>query len=187
MPSFLGGGSVVLSNFTGSVTASRQPIPNDNQHAVLRIEGGQFTAPSFRLPIGLDTGPTTLTFGPASQSDGLLNLVTGEYTAIATAKIVNRLLPQGCQVRGSYRGTFDFTTGRASVQSHSIDSFERGDRVQFSHSAEGLWLSWANEGVLKTATNILGPWASLTNAVSPFAVNTLFGQQQFFRLRPAAP
>ncbi|HWN94582.1 MAG TPA: FG-GAP repeat protein, partial [Methylomirabilota bacterium] len=91
IPSFLGGGTVTLSNFTGSVTVSLQPIPNDTNRALLRIESGSFTAPSFRLPSGLESGLNRLTFGPPEQSEGVLLLTNGNYTASATATIFNDL------------------------------------------------------------------------------------------------
>jgi hypothetical protein len=129
IPSFLGGGSVQLNNFTGSVTLSQQPIPNDPEQAYVRIEGGGFTAPSFQLPSGMVTGPNRLTFGPASQSQGILNLSDGSYTVSATARIVNDLMPRGFTVRGTYTGTYHASTGQISTQSHSKDFFAKLDPI----------------------------------------------------------
>jgi hypothetical protein len=183
IPSFLGGGSVEISNFTGRVTVSLHPIPNDTERAVIRIETGAFTAPSFRLPPGLETGPNTLTFGPATQSEGILVRSNGSYTIRASAMIVNDLYPQGFPVQGNYSGTFNEATGQASVQSESQDYFEISDRVEFIHGATNNWLTWTRQGVLETATNVLGPWISLTNAVSPYVLDTTLHPQKFFRLR----
>jgi sugar lactone lactonase YvrE len=187
VPAFLGGGSIVLSNFTGSVTVSVHPIPNDFDRAYITIDGGIFTAPSVRLPSGLHTGQNTLTFGPASQSQGFLNLTNGEYTVSATATIVNDLIPDGVNVRGNYSGVYHEATGRASVQSQSRDSFVRSDRVQVNHLPSGLALTWTGGSGLEEATNVLGPWRTVTNAASPYAVVTTTNQQQFFRLRLPAP
>lgn len=129
VPSFLGGGSVQLNNFTGSVTLSQQPIPNDPEHAYVRIESGGFTAPSFQLPSGMVTGPNRLTFGPASQSQGILNLSDGSYTVSATATIVNDLIPRGFAIRGSYSGTYDASTGQISTQSQTKDFFTKLDPI----------------------------------------------------------
>jgi hypothetical protein len=129
IPSFLGGGSVQLNNFTGRVTLSQQPIPNDPEHAYVRIESGGFTAPSFQLPSGLATGPNKLTFGPASQSEGILNLSDGSYTVSATARIVNDLMPRGFTVQGTYTGTYDASTGQISAQSQSKDFFTKVDPI----------------------------------------------------------
>jgi sugar lactone lactonase YvrE len=186
VPAFLGGGSVQLSNFTGSVTVSLLPFPNDPDHAFLRIDSGSFMAPSVQLPSGLRTGPNTLTFGPASQSEGLLNLTNGAYTVTATATIVNDLVPEGFPVRGSYSGTFDQATGQASVQSESRDFFRRSERLQFSRVPGGFWLTWIGGDVLEEAPNVLGPWRAVPNCASPHPVFHAL-QQQFFRLRRPAP
>lgn len=186
VPSFLGGGSVVISNFTGRVTLSTRPIPNDSNQVVLVVEGGTFTAPSFSLPSGVATGTNTLTFGPPSQSDGRLNLTNGNYTASASATIVNDLFPNGFPVQGTYSGTFDFAQGRASVQSRSTDIFARSTRLEYLRTLTAFVLTWAAPGVLETATNVLGPWTPRSNAVSPHSLNPSQNSREFFRLRSDA-
>jgi len=187
IPSFLGGGSVTISNFTGSVTVSLLPLLNEISRAAIRIDGGSFTAPSIRLPSGLETGPNTLTFGPARQSGGILLLTNGSYTAFASATISNALFPEGIRVSGNYRGIYDAATGRAIVESQSTDSFKMSDRLRFTKTLTELWLSWLPGGILEAATNVLGPWLSLTNAVSPRAVDTTRKPQEFFRVRQTTP
>jgi len=187
IPAFLGGGTVQLSNFTGSVTVSLQPILNDTTRALIQVESGSFTAPSIRLPSGLDTGLNQLTFGPPEQSGGILFLTNGNYTAYATATIINNLIPAGVTVRGNYSGTYDKKAGKVSLQSRSRDFFQRSDQVLFSYSTNGFWLTWANTNALEEATNILGPWRPVTNAASPYAVITTNHQQQFFRLQLPSP
>jgi hypothetical protein len=167
------------------VTVSLQPIPNDASQAVIRIDSGRFTAPSVRLPSGLETGPNTFTFGPASQSEGILNLLTGEYTATATAAIVNTLFPQGLSVRGGYSGVFNAATGRTTMQSQSADSIKVDDRLLFTWSEEVLRLTWTR-GLLEESTS-LGSWTAIPNAASPYRVDTTRNQQQFFRLRLSGP
>lgn len=129
IPSFLGGGSVQLSNFGGSLTLTLLPIPNDPGHKRIRIETGSMTAPSFQLPFGVETGPNRLTFGSSGASDGILNAADGHYTASAVATIVNNLFPDGVFVRGTYSGTYNEQNGTISVQSQSTDFFDASDRL----------------------------------------------------------
>jgi hypothetical protein len=75
------------------------------------------------------TGPNKLTFGPASQSQGILTLSDGSYTVSATARIVNDLIPRGFTVRGMYSGTYDASTGEISTESHSTDFFTKLDPI----------------------------------------------------------
>lgn len=182
IPDFLGGGSVLLSNFTGTITVSLEPIPADSNQMVITVNSGTFTAPSVRLPNGIETGPNTLTFGPASQSDGLLNMTTGEYTASATAKIVNVLFPGGFPVRGSYSGIYNSSTDRISLRSQSTDSFRVTDQLGFIWSAGNLRLTWMR-GALEKSLDPRGTWERVLNARSPFPVDTTVQKQQFFRLR----
>ena len=128
IPAFLGGGSVQLKDFTGSVTLTLLPIPNDSARKRIRIESGRMTAPSFQLPSGVASGPNRLTFGPAAASDGILQS-DGSYTASAVATIVNDLFPDGVTVRGTYSGTYNAQNGTISVQSKSRDFFEASDRL----------------------------------------------------------
>jgi hypothetical protein len=177
----------VINNFTGSVTVSLLPIPNELDRAVIRIDGGGFTAPSIRLSSGLETGPNTLTFGPASQSGGILLLTNGSYTAFASATISNALFPEGIRVSGNYRGVYDAATGRATVESQSADFFKKSDRLRFTRTLSDFWLSWLPGGILEAATNVLGPWMSVTDAISPHAVDTTRKPQEFFRVRQTTP
>jgi hypothetical protein len=170
----------------GNVTVSLLPIPNEFERAVIRVDGGVFTAPSFRLPSGLETGPNTLRFGPSSQSSGILVLTNGSYAAFASATISNTLFPEGIRVRGNYSGSYDAVTGRATVQSQSADSFREPDRLRTTRTLGDFWLNWLSGGILETATNVLGPWVSQTNAVSPHALDTTRQPQKFFRVRQAA-
>jgi len=186
VPAFLGGGSVQLSNFTGSVTIALLSLPNDPVRKIIRIESGSLTAPSARLASGLMTGPNQLTFGPPEQSGGMLFLTNGSYTAYATATIVNNLIPDGVTVQGNYSGIYNAQTGGISLESASRDLFEPSERVLLNYSPTGLWLTWANTNTVEEATNVTGPWRTVTNAVSPHLVMTT-NSQQFFRLRLPAP
>ncbi len=187
IPIFLGGGAVVISNFTGSVTVTAHPIPNDSNRCFLTIDAGSFTAPSFALPSGIHTGPNALVFGPSEQSYGLLELSSGSYTLAAPATIFNDLFPEGIPVQGSYSGVFDCETGRATVQSSSTDLFRKTDELKTIRHVNEVWLTWTSDGVLENATDLLGPWTALPNAASPFQVETTTANQQFFRLRLEAP
>lgn len=187
VPAFLGGGSVQLSNFTGSVTISLFSLPNDSERKIIRIESGSMTAPSVRLPSGLMTGLNLLTFGPPEQSGGTLFLTNGSYTAHATATITNRLIPAGVTVQGKYSGIYNAKTGGISLQSASRDLFGPSERLQWNYAPSGLWLTWANTNAMEEATNILGPWRTVTNAVSPHLVIMTNHSQQFFRLRLPEP
>jgi hypothetical protein len=129
IPSFLGGGSVQLSDFSGSITLTLLPIPNDPGHKRIRIESGSMTAPSFQLPFGVETGPNRLTFGSPEMSDGILEVANGHYTASAVATIVNNLFPDGVFVRGTYGGTYNAQNGTITVQSQSSDFFDASDRM----------------------------------------------------------
>ncbi len=53
--------------------------------------------------------------------------------------------------------------------------------LTISGSANGASVSWAATGVLQSATNLVGPWITLTNATSPFSVGTSM-LNQFYRL-----
>ncbi|MCI0534972.1 MAG: FG-GAP-like repeat-containing protein, partial [Verrucomicrobiales bacterium] len=185
IPPFLGGGSVQLSNFTGSVAVSLYPMPNDPGRAILQIDSGSFTAPSFFLPSGLATGPNKLTFDSASKSEGVFQW-TGEYTVSAAAAIVNDLFPEGIPVRGRYQGRYDPTTERVTVQSQSTDYFKVEDGLKFARSGKNAWLTWMS-GLLEESLNVRGPWTLLTNAASPRLIEASFNQHQFFRLQPSHP
>ncbi len=121
IPAALGGGTLQVNEFEGGLTVSLQPIPADPNRCVITIVGGTFTAPSVTLPSGIATGPNTLTFGPGSQSTGVLDLTTGAFTATATGTIVNDLFREGIPIAGSYAGTADIAAGRVSVQSNTQD------------------------------------------------------------------
>ena len=41
--------------------------------------------------------------------------------------------------------------------------------------------------MLESATNVVGPWMTLTNAASPYVIETTVQPQQFFRVRQTAP
>ncbi len=187
IPAHLGGGSVTLSNFAGSFSISTLPIPGDTNRVTLRVESGTFTAPSFTLPSGLASGPNVLTFGPPEQSSGFLYLTNGHYEVTATATITNNLIPDGVTVRGNYTGTYNAATGQASLQSASEDLFVPSERVQLNHASNGLWLTWANTNAVEEATDVTGPWRTVTNAASPYLVITTNLPQQFFRLRLPQP
>jgi hypothetical protein len=129
IPSFLGGGSVQLSNFGGSITLTLLPIPNDPGHKRIRVESGSMTAPSFQLPFGVESGPNRLTFESPGTSEGILQVADGHYTASAVATIVNDLFPDGVFVRGTYSGTYNEQNGTITVQSQSTDFFDASDRL----------------------------------------------------------
>lgn len=175
IPGFLGGGVVQFSNLTGTVTVSLHPIANDTNHAKLTIVSGSFEATSARLPSGIETGINRLVFGPAHLSDGLLTLSNNQFTASTLALITNDLFPEGIPMRGSYAGTFDEATGRAtgraSAQSQSTDYIFTSDVLRVLRATNDWALAWNFNGSL-AATNVLGPWTTLSNAASPFPVNT---------------
>ena len=141
-----------------------------------------------RLPSGMETGTNTLTFGEPSQSEGILLLTNGNYTATASATIVNGLFPAGIPLEDLHMGTFDFATRRATVQSYSTDLFQLNHRVKFVRTMLGHWVTWTTvQGVLQHTTNVLGPRLTLPNAVSPHAVDTVQFPEQYFRFRGVAP
>ncbi len=183
LPSFLGGGTVVISNFTGSVTVSLLPSLDDPDRAAIRIDSGTFTAPSFRLPSGLETGPNTLTFGDPSESGGFLVTSNGSYAASASATIRNTLFPEGIHVKGRYSGIYDPKTGRATVQSESADTFKAVDLLRFTRTPKDFSLTWLPGNILEAANDILGPWTIVSNAVSPRTVDVTRQAREFFRLR----
>ena len=122
IPDAYGGGTLHLTEFSGSLTASLLPIPADPNRCALRVDGGTFTAPSVPLPSGVATGPNTLTFGPTAQSDGVIDMTTGSFTATAGGRIVNDLFPEGILIAGFYTGTMDLASGSISVQSNTRDA-----------------------------------------------------------------
>lgn len=185
LPEFLGGGSLVLNSFTGSVTVALSRIHTDRNRMAISVERGRFTAPSALLPNGSETGLNTLTFGPATQSEGLLDLTTGEYSASATARIVNNLYPNGIPVSGTYRGTYDSESGRITLVSQSTDAWPIQVELDHTWSGNSLLLTWT-QGVLESIADPKGTWATVPNARSPHTVDTSLQKQQFFRLRIGA-
>lgn len=183
LPAFLGGETFELNSFTGSLEVSISEIPNDFTRMAITIDHGEFTAPSVTLPSGLETGLNTLTFGPAEQSGGVLDLETGEFTAGAAATIVNSLEPDGIRVRGSYSGTFDTETGRVQVTSQSSDHFEATAPLEILWLKDQLWLTWYAEGSLEQAASVTGPWTPIPDAISPHRVDPRASSRQYFRLR----
>lgn len=121
IPDAYGSGALRLTEFSGSLTVSLLPIPGVSDRCVIRVDGGTFSAPSVQLPSGIATGPNTLSFGPAVQSDGLIDLTTGSFTATASGRIVNDLFPEGILIAGFYTGTMDPASGRINVQSDTSD------------------------------------------------------------------
>ena len=99
--------------------------------------------------------------------------------------ITNDLFPEGIPMRGSYTGSFDEATGRAVVQSHSLDYVFPTRTLQLFPSTSEWLLGWSLKGSLETALNVMGPWTTLSNAVSPHPVNSKQERQQFFRVRAA--
>lgn len=53
----------------------------------------------------------------------------------------------------------------------------------FQNTGTNLVLSWSVSAVLQSATNVVGPYFDVTNAVSPYPVNVNQLPIQFFRLR----
>jgi hypothetical protein len=58
--------------------------------------------------------------------------------------------------------------------------------LAFSSSSDQLVLTWISDYQLVTATNLLGPYAPVPGASSPFT-NAFIGPQRFFRLSLPAP
>jgi hypothetical protein len=54
--------------------------------------------------------------------------------------------------------------------------------VAFSKQGNNLVLTWPSGWSLQSATNVLGPYADVPAATSPYT-NTTFQPQRFFRLR----
>jgi hypothetical protein len=54
--------------------------------------------------------------------------------------------------------------------------------ITAARTADSVSLQWPGTGSLQTAPTVLGPWTSLTNAVSPHSVLLNSASQQFFRV-----
>ena len=113
----------------------------------------------------------------------LLTLSNNQFTASTLALITNDLFPEGIPMHGSYSGTFDEATDRATAQSQSTDYIFTSDILQVLRATNNWALAWNLHGWLEAATNVLGPWTTLSNAASPFPVNTAQDPQQYFRVR----
>lgn len=120
------GGEVVrIESFTGSFGVSTHPTA-DPDRCRLTIEWGDFTAPSFKLPDGTETGVNVYTFGPDADSAGVLDLSTGKYRASARGHISNALYPD-LPTRGTYRGTVDFDAGSITIDTTTLDLVDGDD------------------------------------------------------------
>jgi hypothetical protein len=67
----------------------------------------------------------------------------------------------------------------AQLQAVSLDPVNITSTV----SGSALTLNWANYGTLMSATNLAGPWAPVTGAVSPFVVSTTNAVAEFFSVK----
>lgn len=185
VPEYLGGGSVTIDQFDGEVRFRTEPDPDDAGFLKLTVLQGQFTAPSFSLPSGIVCGPTTLTFADPALSSGRLNRATGEYTAKASASIINALFPGGLPVNGFYRGEYDAASGRASLRSFSFDRVPRTEGLQVIRDIDGAVVTWMSTAALESAPSVLGPWQPHTNAVSPYRLDLRDDGPRFYRLSGA--
>ncbi len=121
LPDEYGGGMKVLNYFTGVFNVSTQPISGEPNLCNIVINSGIFNAPSFELADSTPTGENTFTFVYPALSSGTLNLITGEYQAEASGRIVNSLYPAGIPTRGVYRGIVNFAEGSVTFDSTTID------------------------------------------------------------------
>jgi len=122
--------------------------------------------------------------GYAPRAGDTLDLITSTLTtgSFATTTI-NGLAPG-----------FQFTLApnsaggvRLTAINDGVAATVGGGRLSVLYSPGELWLTWANTNALEEATNVNGPWRTVTNAVSPHVVSTTNDAQQFFRLRSPAP
>jgi hypothetical protein len=56
-------------------------------------------------------------------------------------------------------------------------------KLGIARSGTGLSISWTGAAVLESADSVVGPWAAVSNATSPFAVQPA-GGLKFYRLKP---
>lgn len=185
IPEYLGAGSVTIDQFDGEVRFRTEPDPNDAGFLKLTVLQGQFTAPSFSLPSGILSGPTTLTFADPALSSGRLNRATGEYSAEASATIVNALFPRGLPVRGFYRGEYDAASSRATVRSFSFDRVPRTEGLQVVQDVDGAVVTWMSTASLESAPSVGGPWQAEANAASPYRLDLRNDGPRFYRLSGA--
>ena len=122
-PRSMGGKVVRLESFTGSFTVTTTALDDDRDHCQVTIESGQFTAPSFRLPDGRETGINHYSFEADNASSGMLDLTTGKYTAVAQGRISNGLY-ESIPTQGTYRGTVDFDAGTITIDTTTLDTLE---------------------------------------------------------------
>jgi hypothetical protein len=54
-----------------------------------------------------------------------------------------------------------------------------------THTTNTITLNWTN-GILQTATNVIGPYADLTGVTPPFTTN-IVNMMEFYRLRCDSP
>jgi hypothetical protein len=58
-----------------------------------------------------------------------------------------------------------------------------GGSIAFSRQGNDLVLTWPTGWTLQSATNVIGPYADVPEATSPYTVDTTLALQRFFRLR----
>ncbi|MGO8698418.1 MAG: hypothetical protein ACLQVY_11945 [Limisphaerales bacterium] len=90
-----------------------------------------------------------------------------------------------------YVGSFDnirfdgpeFDLGGGSVTSFYTSANDSAGWLNIEPANPGgVWVSWFGNGVLQSAPVLTGPWDDVTNAASPFLMESS-GFQQFYRLR----
>jgi len=137
LPEEIGGRSVVVPNFSGSVTLESAPTSLSNIDAI-EVIAGEITAPSIRLPDGSVTGPNVVTFMGPGRTPGKLNRTTGEFFVSSRARITNDLFPsqRPILIMADIFGMVDMKTGAATFMIET--TFVKVDR--FTGKAHGVGL-----------------------------------------------
>jgi hypothetical protein len=122
--------------------------------------------------------------GYAPQAGDTLDLITSTLTTGSFATTTINGLAPGFQFTLAPNGAGGV---RLTAINDGVAATVGGGRLSVLYSPGELWLTWANTNALEEATNVTGPWRTITNAVSPHVVSTTNDTQQFFRLRSPAP
>jgi hypothetical protein len=72
--------------------------------------------------------------------------------------------------------------GAGQVVSLYTSANDSAGWLSSEYTGSEVLVSWVGNGVLQSAPTLTGPWAEVTNAISPLAVQPHMGKQ-FYRLR----
>ena len=122
--------------------------------------------------------------GYAPRAGETLDLITSTLTTGSFATTTINGLAPGFQFTLAPNGAGGV---RLTAINDGVAATVGGGRLSVLYSPGELWLTWANTNALEEATNLTGPWRTITNAVSPHVVSTTNATHQFFRLRWPAP